>query len=184
MLGSWFSQMLGGSNNRAKKSPRAAQVTSLLSPPLALRAVGIPADVDCADDNRREPGVPRGDRQCAIIYNQRQQLPKRLHGDVGGRRGRSSFPNLTISSQSSTQIVIDPNFGTAQDVWSVEVINPGSIDSSQFYFPTTPSGLPQPDAFGVDYSFARPAPSSLKSAGSTFAVRYVRLFWKFQEYQS
>jgi hypothetical protein len=33
--------------------------------------------------------------------------------------------------------------------------------------------LPQPDALGVDYSDARPAPSSLKASGSSFAVRYV-----------
>lgn len=85
----------------------------------------------------------------------------------------TAFTDMPISSQSSTQIVIDPNFGTSQDVWSVEVINPGSSDSQRYYFPTTPSGVPQPDALGVDYSDARPTPSSLTAAGSSFAVRYV-----------
>jgi autotransporter-associated beta strand protein len=85
----------------------------------------------------------------------------------------TTYPNRTISSQSATQIAINPNFGTAHDVWGVEVINPGSSSSNQFDFATTPASQPQPDRFGVDYSFARPTPSSLQAAGSTFAVRYV-----------
>ena len=86
--------------------------------------------------------------------------------------GGTSY-TMSVSSQNSTQVVIDPNFGTGQDVWSVEVINPVSSASNPFYFPTTPSSLSQPDALGVDYSSARPTPSSLQAAGSTFAVRYV-----------
>ncbi len=84
-----------------------------------------------------------------------------------------SYPNLTISSMTSTQIVIDPNFGTVQHVWGVQVINPGNAQSTQFDFGLTPSGFPQPDSFGVDYSDARPAPSTLVASGASFAVRYV-----------
>jgi autotransporter-associated beta strand protein len=90
-----------------------------------------------------------------------------------GTSPATSYPNMTISSQSSTQIVITPNFGTAHHAWNVQVINPGSVSSNQYYFAVTPSGEPQPDRFGVDYSFARPTMSSLQAAGSTFAVRYV-----------
>jgi autotransporter-associated beta strand protein len=84
-----------------------------------------------------------------------------------------SYPNRTISSQTSTQIVINPNFGTTQDVWGVQVVNPFFVTSTQFDFAVTPASLPQPNRFGVDYSFARPAPATLKASGSTFAVRYV-----------
>jgi autotransporter-associated beta strand protein len=90
-----------------------------------------------------------------------------------GTSPATSYPNMTISSQSSTQIVITPNFGTAHHAWSVQVINPGSANSNQYYFAVTPSGEPQPTRFGVDYSYARPSMSSLQAAGSTFAVRYV-----------
>ena len=85
----------------------------------------------------------------------------------------TSYANLTISSLTSTQIVIKPNFGTAHDVWGVEVINPGSSSSNQFDFALTPASQPQPDRFGGDYSDARPSMSSLQAAGVTFAVRYV-----------
>jgi autotransporter-associated beta strand protein len=90
-----------------------------------------------------------------------------------GTSPATTYPNITISSQSSTQIVINPNFGTAHHAWNVQVINPGSVTSNQYYFAVTPSGEPQPTRFGVDYSYARPSMSSLKAAGSTFAVRYV-----------
>ncbi|HKP35514.1 MAG TPA: hypothetical protein VJT71_01555, partial [Pyrinomonadaceae bacterium] len=43
------------------------------------------------------------------------------------------FPNRTISSQTSTKIVINPNFTTAAHTWSVEVLN-GSLSSGQFTF--------------------------------------------------
>ncbi len=86
----------------------------------------------------------------------------------GGGVG-TSFPNMPISSQSSTQIVINPNFGTAQDVWGVEVINPGTADSNEFYFATTPTGRSQSNSFGVDYSFGRPTMASLQAAGADFA---------------
>jgi hypothetical protein len=44
-----------------------------------------------------------------------------------------SFPNRTISSENSTQIVINPDFTTAADSWAVEVFN-GSLGSGQFDF--------------------------------------------------
>ena len=141
---------------------------------LRLRVVGMPADVDYARNNRLEPGVPvaTGSAQAFTINGSNFQSGCTVTLVDGAG---TTYANRTISSESSTQIVINPNFGTAQDVWSVEVINPGSGNetSNQFYFPTTPSSLPQPDALGVDYSYARPTPSSLQSAGSTFAVRYV-----------
>jgi hypothetical protein len=43
------------------------------------------------------------------------------------------FTNRTISSQTSTKIVINPNFTTAAHTWSVEVLN-GSLSSGQFTF--------------------------------------------------
>jgi hypothetical protein len=46
-----------------------------------------------------------------------------------------TFTNRPISSQTSTQIVINPNFTTAVHSWSVEVINPGNASSGQFNFP-------------------------------------------------
>jgi hypothetical protein len=45
-----------------------------------------------------------------------------------------TFTNRPISSQTSTQIVINPNFTTAVHSWSVEVINPGNVSSGQFNF--------------------------------------------------
>jgi autotransporter-associated beta strand protein len=84
-----------------------------------------------------------------------------------------TYTNSAISSLTSTQIVINPILGTAHDVWGVQVTNSGSSASNQFNFAITPASQPQPDRFGVDYSFARPAPSSLQAGGSTFAVRYV-----------
>ncbi len=85
----------------------------------------------------------------------------------------TTYANRPISSQTSTQIVINPNFGTAQDVWLVQVTNPDYVSSAQFDFALTPASKPQPTRFGVDYSFARPAPTTLQASGSTFAVRYV-----------
>jgi hypothetical protein len=45
-----------------------------------------------------------------------------------------TFTNRTISSQSSTQIVLNPNFTTAAHSWTVEVINPGPVPSGQYSF--------------------------------------------------
>ncbi len=80
---------------------------------------------------------------------------------------------MSITSQSSTKIVTSTNLGSAQDVWSVEVIDPGDSSPQVYYFPTTPSSWQQPDALGVDYSDARPTPSALTAAGGKFVVRYV-----------
>ena len=76
----------------------------------------------------------------------------------------TTYANQLISSQSSTQVTINFSFRTA-DVWGVQVINPGTgiVTSNQFDFATTLSSNPQPDRFGVDYSFARPTPSSLQA---------------------
>ena len=91
----------------------------------------------------------------------------------GGGVG-STFNNMAISSLTSTQIVINPNFGTAQDVWGVELKNSsGTVISNEFFFATTPSGVSPPNRFGVDYSDGRPSMSSLQAAGSNFVVRYV-----------
>ena len=81
----------------------------------------------------------------------------------------TNYANQPISSQSSTQIVISFSFRTAQDVWGVQVTNPGtgSVTSNQFDFATTLSSNPQPDRFGVDYSFARPA-ASLAASGRQY----------------
>lgn len=49
-----------------------------------------------------------------------------------------TFANRTISSQTSSQIVINPDFTTAADNWSVEVINPGNASSGQYDFTITP----------------------------------------------
>ena len=90
----------------------------------------------------------------------------------GGGVG-TTFSNMPISSQTSTQIVINPNFGSGQDIWGVEVINPGPATSNEYFFATTPPGQSQSNRFGVDYSFGRPSMSSMQSAGADFAVRYV-----------
>ena len=47
--------------------------------------------------------------------------------------GQPPFTNRAISSWSSTQIVINPDFTTAAHKWAVEVIN-GSLNSGQFDF--------------------------------------------------
>jgi len=48
--------------------------------------------------------------------------------------GGAVYANRPISSQSATQIVINPNFGNTSDTWTVEVINPGGLSSGQFVF--------------------------------------------------
>lgn len=92
----------------------------------------------------------------------------------GGGVG-STFNNMSISSQTSTQIGINPNFGSAGDVWGVELKNSTAttVLSNEYFFATTPSGASASNRFGVDYSDGRPSMSSLQSAGSNFVVRYV-----------
>jgi hypothetical protein len=86
--------------------------------------------------------------------------------------GTTTYANLTISSRTATQIVINPNFGTSKDVWSVEVLN-GTASSGQKNFVLIGSAQPVPNNQGVDYSFGRPTLSTLKGLGYNFAVRYV-----------
>jgi len=45
-----------------------------------------------------------------------------------------TFPNRSVSSFSSTQLVINPNFTTAAATWTVEVINPDGRSTGQFSF--------------------------------------------------
>jgi len=44
------------------------------------------------------------------------------------------FPNRPISSLTSTQIGINPNFTVASHLWDVQVINPGAVPSNRFQF--------------------------------------------------
>jgi hypothetical protein len=48
--------------------------------------------------------------------------------------GGAVYANRTISSLSATQIVINPNFGTVADTWTVEVISASGVSSGQFTF--------------------------------------------------
>nr|MDP2192461.1 IPT/TIG domain-containing protein [Rhodoferax sp.] len=48
--------------------------------------------------------------------------------------GGGVYANRTISSLSATQIVINPNFGTVADTWTVEVISTGGVSSGRFTF--------------------------------------------------
>ena len=50
------------------------------------------------------------------------------------------FPNRTIGSLTSGQIVINPIFTTAAHNWSVEVINPGNASSGQYNFAVVAPG--------------------------------------------
>src|SRR5882672_7106269 len=45
----------------------------------------------------------------------------------------NTYPNMPISSRSSTQLVINPTFGTTAATWYAKVID-GSQSSSQFSF--------------------------------------------------
>ena len=176
MLGSFFSRSRGDSSNR-KKKPRAKPEKArgpyfrrLRCEPLECRCLLTAATITGVS-----PVFPvaTNSAQTFTINGSNFQSGCNVTLLDLGTSPITTYANRTISSRSSTQVVINPNFGTAQDVWSAEVINSGSSASNQFYFPTTPSSLPQPDALGVDYSSARPSPSSLQAAGSTFAVRYV-----------
>ncbi len=54
-----------------------------------------------------------------------------------------TFANRTIGSFTTSQIVINPNFTTAADNWSVEIINPDTQSSGQFSFSVVaPIGTP------------------------------------------
>jgi autotransporter-associated beta strand protein len=175
MLGPWFSRVFGGSLSRCAKRARKRSLAPLGPYFRRLRCEPL----EC----RRmltAPTITGVNPACPVATNSAQTFTINGSNFQSGCTvtlfdGAGTSYNMSISSQSSTKVVIDPNFGTAQDVWSVEVINPGSGSetSNQLYFPTTPSSLPQPDALGVDYSFASPSPSSLQAAGSSFAVRYV-----------
>ncbi|HEV3315398.1 MAG TPA: Ig-like domain-containing protein [Candidatus Angelobacter sp.] len=51
------------------------------------------------------------------------------------------FPNRGISSQTSTQLVINPIFTTTAHTWSVEVLN-GNLSSGEFTFQVAPATSP------------------------------------------
>ena len=57
------------------------------------------------------------------------------------------FPNRSISSFSTTQIVINPNFTTTPATWTVEVINPGGASSGQFQFTVAAPSSENPGPF-------------------------------------
>ena len=68
------------------------------------------------------------------------------------------YANRTKTSQTTTSITLNPNFGTPAHTWSVEVINPGPISSGQFQFSvTSPASL---------VGLAVSGPSSLAAGGS------------------
>jgi hypothetical protein len=48
--------------------------------------------------------------------------------------GGAVYANRAISSLSATQIVINPNFGTVADTWTVEVISSSGVSSGRFTF--------------------------------------------------
>ncbi len=50
------------------------------------------------------------------------------------------FPNRAISSFSSSQITVNPNFTTAAHNWSVEIINPNGASSGQYNFTVAAPG--------------------------------------------
>ena len=62
-----------------------------------------------------------------------------------------TFANRTITSFSSSQIRIDPNFTTAAHTWSVQIINPDGRSSSQFQFSVISGPVLQgePSSLGV-----------------------------------
>ena len=80
---------------------------------------------------------------------------------VGGVTVMSSGGSGSTDNKGhfSTQIVINPNFTTAADSWTVEVINPGSASSGQFSFsvihidftPIISSVSPNPVIGGAQY---------------------------------
>lgn len=80
-----------------------------------------------------------------------------------------TFTSSPITSQTSTQIVINPNFSTASAIWSVEVINPGNSSSGQSRFqviaPNVAGQLPVP--LGAAASFAILAGSTVTNIGPT-----------------
>lgn len=45
-----------------------------------------------------------------------------------------TYANRTKIAQTGTSITLNPNFGTPAHIWSVEVINPGSVSSGPYQF--------------------------------------------------
>jgi GH25 family lysozyme M1 (1,4-beta-N-acetylmuramidase) len=77
-----------------------------------------------------------------------------------------TFANRTIISFSSTQIQIAPNFTTAMDNWSVEIINPDAQSSGQYSFNVVlPNLVPQ----NITLSTNSIAPSGTLSVNWTLA---------------
>jgi autotransporter-associated beta strand protein len=172
MLGSWVSRWFGARRQDDGKKPLGPYFRRLRCEPLECRWMLTAPTISGVN-----PAFPvaTGSVQPFTINGTNFQSGCTVTLLDLGTSPITVYANQPISSQSSTQIVISFSFRTAQDVWGVQVVNPGTgvVISNQFDFATTLSSNPQPDRFGVDYSFARPAPSSLQAAGSTFAVRYV-----------
>ena len=86
------------------------------------------------------------------------------------------FTNRTISSRTSTQIVINPNFTTAAHTWSVEVLN-GSVSSGEFNFQVIAPAVPQISSVspnpmtGSDSSQTLTINGSGFTSGSTVTLR-------------
>jgi hypothetical protein len=86
-----------------------------------------------------------------------------------------TFANRQISSFTSTQIVINPNFGTATTPhsWSVQVVNVGGSPSNQFGFSVQPAAAPSPAPNIVSITPASPIASGVSQVltinGSNFA---------------
>ncbi len=172
MLGSWLSRCIGGPSKRRRlHAIRSPYYRRLRCEPLESRRLLTAATITSVS-----PAFPvaTGSAQTFTINGSNFQSGCNVTLLDLGTSPITTYANRTISSLTSTQIVINPTFGTAHDVWGVEVINPGSSASNQFDFAITPSSQPQPTRFGGDYSTSSPpSPSSLKAGGVTFAVRYV-----------
>lgn len=65
------------------------------------------------------------------------------------KRTGEVFPDRETSEQTSTEITVNPVFGTADATWSVEVINPGADDSEEFEFEVK---APRPATLTYDIS--------------------------------
>ena len=61
----------------------------------------------------------------------------------------TAYPNRPIISLTSAQIVVDPNFGTNADHWSVQVTGPSGVASGQFSFPVQAAAI-TPTIFSVN----------------------------------
>ncbi|HZZ44612.1 MAG TPA: glycoside hydrolase domain-containing protein [Tepidisphaeraceae bacterium] len=90
--------------------------------------------------------------------------------------GQSDYivPVAHVTFVSSMQLQISIKLGAAaDDMWTARVVNPDGQTSSAVGFTVAAGGIPSPTSEGVDYSSTRPAPTALKNAGYSFAVRYV-----------